>query len=106
MTTLNQHSKVQRLRTSGTWQYVKTTAGSGWIQTSALSSTETKTPVAYRWTKANVNLRKENSTSRASLGVVPNGERVTYLKTSNGQGVCKVVEQPQILISETNPAWL
>lgn len=84
MTTLNQHAKVQWLRTSGTWQYVKTTAGSGWIQTSALSSTETKTPVAYRWTKANVNLRKGNSTSHASLGVVPNGEKVTYLKTSNG----------------------
>ena len=39
----------------------------------------------YRWIKSNVNLRKGgNSTSRGSLGIVPGGEKVRYLKASKG----------------------
>lgn len=42
------------------------------------------TKVTYRWTSANVNIRKGSGTNHGSLGVVKANERVTYIKTSNG----------------------
>ena len=92
LTTLAKGSKVEWLRTSGSWMAIRTPKGNGWVPGSALSKAEinptTPKPPApkavYRWTTANVNLRKGAGTSHASLGTIRANERVTYLKSASG----------------------
>ena len=89
--TVANNSKVTWLRTSGAWQAVRTSAGTGWIQSRDLSNAvikaPAKPPVAFsspRWTTANVNLRSGPGTNHSALGVVTKGERILLGTTSNG----------------------
>ncbi|MBV1780700.1 SH3 domain-containing protein, partial [Paeniglutamicibacter sp. ABSL32-1] len=90
--TLSNNTRIQWLRTSGSWQQVRTSAGIGWIQSSKLSTKmvqslppkPTVTFSAPRWTTANLNLRSGPGTSNGSIGVVPEGERVLLGRSSGG----------------------
>ncbi|MFL4480099.1 SH3 domain-containing protein, partial [Paeniglutamicibacter sp. ORCA_105] len=90
--TLTNNTRVQWLRTSGSWQQVRTGAGIGWIQSSKLSTTAIKvippkTTVTFstpRWTTANLNLRSGAGTGYRSVAVVPKGERVLLGRSSGG----------------------
>lgn len=90
VTTAQKNTKVEWLRTKGSWAGIRTAKGDGWVPTSALAKSAAKAPAkppakaTYRWTTANVNVRKGAGTSHASLGTVPINERVTYLKSANG----------------------
>jgi uncharacterized protein YgiM (DUF1202 family) len=73
------------------WANVKSSKGVGWISETYLSAVEDKPEIdekpevpEYRWTKTNLNLRSSNSTNAAALGVVPAGEKVTYLESKSG----------------------
>ncbi|MBV1781417.1 SH3 domain-containing protein, partial [Paeniglutamicibacter sp. ABSL32-1] len=53
--TLSNNTRIQWLRTSGSWQQVRTSAGIGWIQSSKLSNAVVKAPAkakVYNYTKA------------------------------------------------------
>ncbi|MDR7360360.1 SH3 domain-containing protein [Paeniglutamicibacter sulfureus] len=90
--TLSNNTRIQWLRTSGSWQQVRTGAGIGWIQSSKLSTTAIKvipptTTVTFstpRWTTANLNLRSGAGTGYGSVAVVPKGERVLLGRSSGG----------------------
>lgn len=87
-------AKNQQVTAHGTangWTRVTTTQGVGWISSTFVTSSRPKAPtpdtnknVNYRWTTANVNLRAGAGVNHRSLGVVPTGEKVTFLKMSNG----------------------
>ena len=86
--TLPQNTKIEWLRTSGSWQQVKTSAGIGWIQTVNLSTAFINPPApkfdSARWTTANLNIRQAGSSTAASLGVIPAGEKVMMATTVSG----------------------
>ncbi|GAA5225568.1 SH3 domain-containing protein [Paeniglutamicibacter antarcticus] len=89
--TVSNNSRVTWLRTSGAWQAVRTSVGTGWVQSRGLSTVlikaPPKPPVAFnspRWTTANVNLRSGPGTKHSALGVVTKGERILLGPTSNG----------------------
>ena len=89
--TLPQNSKIEWLRTSGSWQQVKTGAGIGWIQGTNLSNAAAKPPMpptpkyeTERWTTDYVNLRTAGSPTATPLGVVPIAEKVMMATTVNG----------------------
>ncbi|NKG20584.1 SH3 domain-containing protein [Paeniglutamicibacter terrestris] len=93
LVTLSSNTRVSWLRTSGSWQQVRTSAGIGWIQTQKLSTKPVANtppkpaPVTYsspRWTTDFLNLRTHPTTSSASLGVIPRGEKVLYGRSSGG----------------------
>ncbi|KAA0978563.1 SH3 domain-containing protein [Paeniglutamicibacter gangotriensis] len=103
LSTLSNNTKITWLRTSGSWQQVRTSAGIGWMPSSALSTkvnpaAHPKPPVKFnapRWTTDYVNLRTGPGTSNRSVGTVPKGERVLLassvkgwanVKTSRGTG--------------------
>ena len=75
-------------QTSGSWSRTSYKGKTGWVASrylkNASSSTSPAPKTTYRWTTANVNVRKGPGTSYASLGVVRANERVTYIKTSKG----------------------
>ncbi|QCY48100.1 Hypothetical protein GcLGCM259_2393 [Glutamicibacter creatinolyticus] len=95
----------ERLTVKGTsagWSRVQTSKGIGWVSSSYLSSkapaatapTQQPAPpkpqaprpeaIQYRWTTANLNLRTGAGTSYPSKAVVPQAEKVTYLKADTG----------------------
>lgn len=77
--------KLSLYSTSGSWSKVQTSRGTGWVPTSALvTSAYTPLSSVSRWSTSNVNLRAGNSAATKSLGVVPKAEKVTALGTSNG----------------------
>jgi uncharacterized protein YraI len=83
--------------TSGTWSKTSYKSRSGWVASAYLknvtgSKPPTKPSVSYRWTTANVNVRKGNRTHYASLGVVPFNERVTYISSSSGWSKVKTTK--------------
>ncbi|MDQ0095981.1 SH3 domain-containing protein [Paeniglutamicibacter psychrophenolicus] len=85
------NTKVQWLRTSGSWQQVRTSAGIGWMDSKGLSTKvnqvlPSKPPVTFnvpRWATANVNLRSGSGTNHSIMDVVSKGDRV-MLGTSSG----------------------
>jgi len=80
-------TKLTVLATSGKWSKVKYAGKTGWSYNSYLdtvaSAPKTDSGTA-RYTTANLNLRAGAGTGYRSLGVIPKGERVTVLQTSNG----------------------
>ncbi|GAA5225917.1 SH3 domain-containing protein [Paeniglutamicibacter antarcticus] len=92
VTTVAKGAKVEWLRTSGSWRAIRTPKGNGWVPGSALSKSKIKPTTSkppaqkaiYRWSTANVNLRKGVGTSHPSMGTIPANERVTYLKGASG----------------------
>lgn len=84
--------KNQQVTAHGTangWTRVTTTQGVGWVSSTYVTSNQPQAPVpdkqqVFRWTTANVNLRAGGGVEHRSLGVVPMGEKVTFLKMSNG----------------------
>lgn len=90
VTTAQMNTKVEWLRSKGSWTGIRTAKGNGWVPTSSLAKSAAKAPAkppakaTYRWTTANVNVRKGAGTSHASLGTVPINQRVTYLRGANG----------------------
>lgn len=96
--TLAANSKVEWLRSVGSWTAIRTSKGNGWVPTSSVATQEIKptakpvpkpTPkpapkVSYRYTTANVNVRDGAGTSHKSLGILKAGEKTTFIKTSNG----------------------
>lgn len=86
--------KNQQVTAHGTangWTRVTTTQGVGWVSSTYVTSKQPKVTAPendkqqiYRWTTANVNLRAGSGVEHRSLGVVPMGEKVTFLKMSNG----------------------
>ncbi|MFI8414649.1 SH3 domain-containing protein, partial [Paeniglutamicibacter gangotriensis] len=91
--TLANNTKITWLRTSGSWQQVRTGAGIGWIPSSKLSTkvitaaAKPKPPVTFsapRWTTENVNFRSGPGTSNSTLGLVPKGEKVLLATSANG----------------------
>ncbi|WP_411734378.1 SH3 domain-containing protein, partial [Paeniglutamicibacter sp.] len=73
-------------KSSGGWANVKTSKGTGWVSVVYLSTVAPPPPVTtqYRWATGNVNLRAGNSTVYPIMGVIPAGERVTYLQSKAG----------------------
>lgn len=82
--TIPKNTTVTISATSGIWSKTSYKGKTGWVASAYLKNTSTAPKTSYRWTTANVNLRKGSSTKHGSLGVVPANQRVTYLKTSNG----------------------
>ncbi|GAA1861476.1 hypothetical protein GCM10009715_06150 [Paeniglutamicibacter psychrophenolicus] len=90
--TMPMNSKVQWLRTSGSWQQVRTSAGIGWMESKGLSTKvnqvlPSKPPVTFnspRWATANVNLRSGPGTNHGIIKVVSKGERVMFGTSSGG----------------------
>ncbi|RAX46229.1 hypothetical protein DQ353_20535 [Arthrobacter sp. AQ5-05] len=86
------NTKVQWLRTSGSWQQVRTSAGIGWMESKGLSTRvnqvlPSKPPVIFnipRWATANVNLRSGPGTNHSIIEVVSKGERVMLGTASGG----------------------
>ncbi|MGO1726184.1 SH3 domain-containing protein [Glutamicibacter ardleyensis] len=84
--------KNQQVTAHGTangWTRITTAQGVGWVSSAYVTSNPPKAPVpdkqqVFRWTTANVNLRAGGGVEHRSLGVVPKGEKVTFLKMSNG----------------------
>ncbi|HJX78825.1 SH3 domain-containing protein [Glutamicibacter sp.] len=84
--------KNQQVTAHGTangWTRVTTTQGVGWVSSTYVTSKQPQAPVpdkqqVFRWTTANVNLRAGGGVEHRSLGVVPVGEKVIFLKMSNG----------------------
>ncbi|MFJ2619285.1 SH3 domain-containing protein [Glutamicibacter sp. NPDC087344] len=92
---LSKNEKVTAVGSSNGWIRVKSRFGTGWVSGAYLSVSQPSLPLpttppapapdaSYRWTTANVNLRTGAGTQYGSKGVVALGEKVTYLKTSNG----------------------
>lgn len=88
---ISKNQQVTALGTSNGWTRVTTALGTGWISSDYLVKNQIKAPVpetkpqaVYRWATANVNLRTGAGVVFKSLGVVPLGEKVAYLKSSNG----------------------
>ncbi|WP_404286996.1 SH3 domain-containing protein [Glutamicibacter arilaitensis] len=88
---VTKHQLVTALGSANGWIRVSTSKGTGWISSGYLSTTAPKKPAPdlqetnnYRWTTANVNLRAGAGVTHQSKGVVPSGEKVTYLKSSTG----------------------
>lgn len=87
-------SKVEWLRSVGSWTAIRTSKGNGWVPTSLVSTKEIKpsakpipkpTPkVSYRYTTANVNVRTGAGASHKSFGILKAGEKTTFIKSSNG----------------------
>ena len=88
LVTIPKNSPLTITETSGTWSKTSYKGKTGWVASrylkNASSSTSPAPKATYRWTTANVNVRKGPGTSYASLGVVRANERVTYVKTSKG----------------------
>lgn len=100
------NTTVSVSQTSGTWSKITYKGKTGWSASAYLKNAPAPKPpakpkpapkpptvnkpkppaakVTYRWTTANVNLRKGSGTKHASMGVINAGTRVEYLKTSNG----------------------
>ncbi len=74
--------------TSGSWSRTSYKGRTGWVASAYLKNAAAAKPT-YRWTTANVNVRKGNSTRHGSLGVVPTNTRVTYVRTSGGWSKAK-----------------
>ncbi|MGL3806051.1 SH3 domain-containing protein [Paeniglutamicibacter sp. R2-26] len=105
LTTVASNTKVEWLRTSGSWQQVKTTAGIGWIPSKYLSNKAIKPPVSDikpttpkpptplpptlnfstpKWTTSAVNVRAAAGTNYKSQGVIPAGEKVLQARAADG----------------------
>lgn len=100
LTTLASNTKVEWLRTSGSWQQVKTAAGIGWVPSKYLSTKAVKPPVSDikpttpkpptlnfstpKWTTSAVNVRAAAGTSFKSQGVIPAGEKVLQARAEDG----------------------
>ncbi|MFJ6417030.1 SH3 domain-containing protein [Paeniglutamicibacter sp. NPDC091659] len=105
LTTLPSNTKVEWLRTSGSWQQVRTAAGIGWVPSKYLSTkvivpavpdikpTSPKPPTprppalnysSPRWTTNAVNVRIAAGTNFKSQGVIPAGEKVLQARSADG----------------------
>ena len=85
------HQPVTAHGSANGWTRVSTSEGIGWISSGYLSAAEPTKPApdkqqsnSYRWTTANVNLRAGAGVHHRGKGVVPSGEKVTYLTSSTG----------------------
>nr|WP_256449140.1 SH3 domain-containing protein [Paeniglutamicibacter quisquiliarum] len=83
LVTIPKNTTVTISQTSGTWSKTTYRGKTGWVASRYLKNASAA-KIAYRWTTANVNVRKGAGTSYASLGVVRADERVTYLRTASG----------------------
>ncbi|MFF5790412.1 SH3 domain-containing protein [Paeniglutamicibacter sp. NPDC012692] len=105
VTTLPSNTRVEWLRTSGSWQQVKTAVGVGWVPSKYLSTkaikpsapdikpTSPKPPTPLpptlnystpRWTTNAVNVRIAAGTNFKSQGVIPAGEKVLQARSADG----------------------
>lgn len=77
--------KVAYLQSLDGWAKILSSKGNGWVEEGYLSNVEYKPVDAqFRWASGNVNLRSSNSIAGMVLGVVPAGEKVTFLESNNG----------------------
>lgn len=83
---LSKNTKVEWFRSTSGWDYVKSSAGAGWVRSENLGTKATATPQpkAYRWATATVNVRTGIGTGNRSLGTVAAWSRVEYLTTRSG----------------------
>lgn len=84
--TFGKNTQVEWFRSTSGWDYVKSSAGAGWVSSAALSkkAASTPQPKVYRWATSKVNVRTGIGTKHRSLGTVPAWERVQYLATRSG----------------------
>lgn len=84
--------KVTVVKSTDGWSNAKTSQGTGWMSSGYLATTAVPAKETYRWTTNDVNLRSDGSTDKPSLGVVPEGEKVTYLRSEGGWAQVKSSE--------------
>ena len=78
-------TRVRLIKSGGTWSFIETPTGQGWIPSSSLATSEPgSNATSYRWTAYAANVRTGPSTSFSSLGILPANQRMTYLKSSEG----------------------
>ncbi|MGP9649924.1 SH3 domain-containing protein [Glutamicibacter sp. AOP38-B1-38] len=80
-------TKLSVLATSNGWNKIKYGGKTGWSAGSYLEKTSSTTDSkggSVRYTTANLNLRTGAGTGYRSLGVIPQGEKVTVSQTSKG----------------------
>ncbi|GAA4366738.1 SH3 domain-containing protein [Paeniglutamicibacter cryotolerans] len=78
--------KVKHLKTVGKWSYVQTHTGKGWIEESALVTSEAKAignSKTHRWTVADSHVRSGASRMHRSPGIIPANQKVVYIETAN-----------------------
>ena len=83
--TLANNTRIQWLRTSGSWQQVRTGAGIGWMQTSKLSNAAIKPPAkakVYNYTKAFTTVKAKATGSSASVLSIHRQTKVEVLGNS------------------------
>lgn len=80
-------TEVKLLDVAGLWSYVQAPTGPGWILNSSLASSSANAngnSTTSRWTTAEAILRKGASASDATIGIIPENQKIGYLKTTDG----------------------
>ncbi|MFL4476640.1 hypothetical protein ACIPVK_21885, partial [Paeniglutamicibacter sp. MACA_103] len=80
--TLSNNTRIQWLRTSGSWQQVRTSAGIGWMQSSKLSTKAIRPPAkasVYNFTKSFTSVKARASAGSAHVLSLHRQTRVEVL---------------------------
>ncbi|OIH82195.1 hypothetical protein BLJ79_19875 [Arthrobacter sp. UCD-GKA] len=109
--TLSNNTRIQWLRTSGSWQQVRTSAGIGWMQSIKLSNAAIKPPAkpkVYNYTKAFTTVKAKAAASSSSVLSIHRQTKVELLGKTGSWIKVKVSGKtgfvPANALSKTNPA--
>ncbi|WP_411731014.1 SH3 domain-containing protein, partial [Paeniglutamicibacter sp.] len=109
--TLSNNTRITWLRTSGSWQQVRTSAGIGWIQSAKLSTTAIKAPAkakVYNYTKSFTAVKAKAAVSSATVVSVHRQTKVEVLGKSGSWTKVLVAGRngfvPTSSLSTSNPA--